>query len=99
MKRLVWNVEKSISLRNNASRGNVGFEECVIAIEGNKILDDIENPSANHPGQRLFVLEINSYAYAVPYVESDTDLFLKTVFPSRKLTTLYLAGDDHEKDT
>ena len=99
MKRLVWNVEKAISLRKNTSRGNVGFEACVIAIEGNKILDDIENPGTNHPGQRLFVLEINGYAYAVPYVENDTELFLKTVFLSRKLTTLYLTGDDHEKDT
>lgn len=99
MKRLVWNVEKAIALRNNVSRGNIGFEECVIAIEGNNILDDIQNPSINHPNQRLFVLEINGYAYAVPYVEDDTEIFLKTVFPSRKLTALYLAGENHEEDT
>ncbi len=99
MKRLVWDFDKSIALRSDSSRGNVGFEECVVAIESNNILDDIENPSINHPRQRLFVLEINNYAYAVPYVEGDNELFLKTVFPSRKLTALYLAGDDHEKET
>ncbi|HGG59987.1 MAG TPA: toxin [Gammaproteobacteria bacterium] len=98
MKRLVWNAEKALLLRNNSARGNVSFEECVIAIESNKILDDIENPSRNHPNQRLFVLEIDGYAYAVPYVESEKELFLKTVFPSRKLTALYLAGGDHEKE-
>jgi hypothetical protein len=99
MKRLVWNTAKCIALRNDSSRGNVGFEECVVAIEGNSILDDIRNPSISHPSQRLFVLEINNYAYAVPYVENDTELFLKTVFPSRKLTAIYLAGDDREKAT
>ena len=38
----------------------------------------------------MLVLRINDYAYAVPYVETDGEIFLKTVFPSRKHTALYL---------
>lgn len=38
----------------------------------------------------IAVIEINSYAYVVPYVEEDDYLFLKTIFPSRKYTKEYL---------
>ncbi len=36
------------------------------------------------------VLLINDYAYAAPYVETEDEIFLKTVFPSRKHTAIYL---------
>jgi hypothetical protein len=72
----------------NETRGGVGFEECVAAIEDNRILDIVENE--NYPGQKMYVLEINGYAYVVPFVESDYEIFLKTVFPSRKFAKKYL---------
>ena len=36
----------------------------------------------------LLVVNINSYIYAVPYVvdEKENSVFLKTLYPSRKLT-------------
>ena len=33
---------------------------------------------------------LDDYVYAVPYVEDSEKIFLKTVFPSRKYTKLYL---------
>lgn len=57
------------------------------------MLDDIEHPNkAKYPNQRVFVVEVDEYAYLVPYVESDNEIFLKTVIPSRKATKQYLGG-------
>ncbi|HFD87699.1 MAG TPA: toxin [Gammaproteobacteria bacterium] len=90
MKRITWDIEKAAVLRNDTSRGNISFEDCVIAIDDGRVLADIPNPSAQYQHQRMFVLEINNYAYVVPYVETEEEFFLKTVFPSRKHTSIYL---------
>lgn len=90
MKRIIWNTGKALSLRNNALRNNIGFEECVIAIEEGRVLADISNPSPRFPNQRIMILQIKDYAYVVPYVETEEEIFLKTVFPSRKHTAIYL---------
>lgn len=39
---------------------------------------------------------IEGYAYLVPFIESETEIFLKTIIPSRKATKKY-AGDTNEK--
>jgi hypothetical protein len=58
------------------------------------LLDDIEHPNeAKYPNQRVLVVEVDGYAYLVPYVESDDEIFLKTVIPSRKATKQYLGGE------
>jgi hypothetical protein len=90
MKRIIWSPEKARALMADPSRGNVGFEECVVAIEDGRVLADIANPAERYPGQRMLVLNINNYAYVVPYVEDSETIFLKTVFPSRKHTALYM---------
>jgi hypothetical protein len=36
------------------------------------------------------VVLIEGYAYLVPYVESETEIFLKTIIPSRKATKKYV---------
>ncbi len=88
MKLIRWNLEKAKALRLDSARGNIGFEDCLVAIESGKILDIIPNPTRSN--QRMFVLDIAGYAYIVPYVENDDEVFLKTVYPSRKHTALYL---------
>ena len=90
MKKIVWNSEKAAALLNDPARGYVGFEDCVVALESGKLLDVAPNPSSNHPSQKMYVLNINNYAYYVPFVETDTEIFLNTLFPSRKYTALYL---------
>ena len=95
MKKIIWNADKALALRGNATRGHVSFEDCVVALEGGKMLDVVRNPSRNHLTQNMFVLNIGGYAYCVPFVETETEIFLKTIFPSRKFTALYLKVDNH----
>ena len=85
---------KAKALKTDKTRNNVGFEDCLIAIEDNRVLDDIPHPLQKH--QRLFILEIGDYAYVVPYVESDNEIILKTLYPSRKHTAIYLKDLDNE---
>jgi len=44
----------------------------------------------------MMVLDIYEYIYLVPYVETENEIFLKTIIPSRKATKDYL-GRNHEK--
>lgn len=69
----------------------VSFEEVLLAIEEGRLLDVIENPNRERYGrQKAFVVEIRRYVYFVPFVDRGSEIFLKTVIPSRKLTRKYL---------
>jgi hypothetical protein len=93
MKIINWNTEKSVAVK--ASRG-ICFEDMVFFIERGEILDDYLHPNQKaYPGQRIMVIVVANYAYLVPYVENDEELFLKTIIPSRKVTQRYL-GEEHE---
>lgn len=94
MKTIRWDTAKAKTLRNDVSRGNIGFEDCIVALEEGRMLDDIENPSEKYSNQRMFILGINNYAYVVPYIETEDEIFLKTVFPSRKHTAIYLTENE-----
>ncbi len=89
-KAIKWNLEKARLLKGDKDRGGVSFEECVVAIESGKVLDNIKNPSSNHPNQGMYILNIDDYAYSVPYVVNEDEIFLKTVYPSRRFTALYM---------
>ena len=41
------------------------------------------------------VIGIDDYAYLVPYVEDEDEIFLKTIIPSRKATRQY-KGESNE---
>jgi uncharacterized DUF497 family protein len=93
MKSINWNTEKSVALK--ASRG-ICFEDVVFYIERGEILDDYLHPNQQaYPGQRIMVISLANYAYLVPYVENEEELFLKTIIPSRKATQRYL-GEKYE---
>jgi len=68
----------------------VNFNQVIKVIESGKILDDLKNK--NHPKQKVLVVKIGNYVYAVPYVinKKKKTIFLKTVYPSRVLTKKYL---------
>lgn len=90
MKIYNWNPDKNQALIVDRS---VSFEEAVFHIEHGGLLDDLAHPNASdYPNQRIFVICIREYVYLVPYVESDDEIFLKTIIPSRKFTKLYLGG-------
>ena len=79
MKYLNWNAEKNDALKRER---NLSFEEIAYTIESGKILSVEDNPS--HPGQKLYIIQIDRYAVVVPFVETENEIFLKTAFPSRK---------------
>jgi hypothetical protein len=92
MKTIHWNIDKAKWLREHSDRNRVGFEECAVVIEAGQQLDMIDNPSANFPNQKAFVIEIEEYVYLVPFVATDEEIFLKTVYPSPNQTALYLGN-------
>ena len=48
----------------------VPFEAAVVAINDGKILDSLIYLGwQKYSGQKIFIIEINRYAFAVPYVE------------------------------
>lgn len=88
MKVFRWDNEKNEWLKKN--RG-VSFEQVVILMERGDILETIEHPNQDkYPGQKIATIRIDDYAYLVPYVQENEDIFLKTVIPSRKATNKYV---------
>ena len=91
MKPFDWDDKKSKAL--DRERG-VCFEDIVIKIEEGSLLDSIDHPNREkYADQRIFVVNVNGYAYGVPYIEDENVIRLITIFPSRKLTKIYLGGE------
>lgn len=91
MKTFSWNHIKNQQLLE--SRG-ISFEDVLFYIQQEQILDDLEHPNRDrYPNQRILVVGVDKVAYLVPYVESEDEVFLKTIIPSRKATKKYLGGD------
>lgn len=90
MKVFNWNADKNRTLMKQ--RG-VSFEQVLLALQNGDLLDDGRHPNRDkHPNQRMFIVEIHDYAWLVPYVENDDEIFMKTVIPSRKATRHFLRG-------
>lgn len=88
MKYFDWDPEKNEQLIRE--RG-VSFEQILIAIEGNYLLDIVEHPDKlKYPSQRIFIVQIEDYAYLVPFVENEEKIFFRTIIPSRKATKKYI---------
>ena len=92
MKYFLWNQEKNELLQIER---DISFEDIVFYIEKGFLLDILEHPNPKkYPGQKIFVVQVEEYAYLVPFVESENEVFLKTIIPSRKATRKYLKGDE-----
>jgi hypothetical protein len=89
--RIAFAEEKNLLLKETRE---VGLEDVVTAVEGKKILGDIKHSSKKYSHQRILVIKIKEYVFAVPYVidKKRKVIFLKTVCPSRVLTDKYLKG-------
>jgi uncharacterized DUF497 family protein len=91
LKQILWDSDKNTLLLRE--RG-ICFEDVLLALEKGALLDNLEHHNQDkYPGQRMLIVEIEKYAYLVPYIETDEHLFLKTVIPSRKATKKYLGGE------
>ena len=91
MKYFDWNESKNERL---LAEREICFEDVVVAISEGHLLDVIahHNP-AKYPHQKVYVVKVREYVYLIPFVEDEIRIFLKTIYPSRKLTKQYLKGD------
>lgn len=95
MSRYAWNREKNAEL---IKVRNISFERVIYHIERNGLLEVINHPnSTKYPNQKMFIVNISNYAYLVPFVENDGQIFLKTIIPSRKATKKYLEVKNDEQ--
>ena len=90
MKTFKWNSEKNDILA--LDRG-ITFDEIVQKIKsGAKVIDTVHPNQTKYPNQKIMIVDVDGYAYLVPYVIDKDEYFLKTIIPSRKATKKYLGG-------
>ncbi len=88
MKYFEWSEEKNKKLMKER---NVSFEMIIICIKNGDILDKIKHPNERkYPNQYIYIIKIDDYAYAVPFVKDAKKIFLKTIIPDRRLTKKYI---------
>ena len=88
MENILWDEEKNNLLKQ--SRG-ICFERVAVLLEQKQVVDIIDHPDqAKYSGQKVAIVEMDGYAYLVPYVVHKDGVFLKTIIPSRKATKQYL---------
>ena len=88
--RFDFNKEKDIILQQAR---NIGFEEIIKIIETKGFVADIEHFNKDkYPNQKIYVVKVKNYIYAVPYVTDHKRKvkFLKTIYANRKLKKKYL---------
>jgi len=79
-----WNAEKNRLLIHQ--RG-ISFERIVFEIANGNELAVLEHPNQEkYPGQKISMVQVDDYVYAVPFIETEAEIFLKTIIPSRKAT-------------
>jgi len=88
MKYYSWNNGKNEKLKKE--RG-ISFEDVIYYIENEKLHAILKHKNqARYLGQKMYIVEINNYIYLVPFVETEREIFLKTIIPSRKATKKYM---------
>ncbi|MFH1858341.1 MAG: toxin [Candidatus Omnitrophota bacterium] len=84
MKELRWDLLKSERLKR--TRG-ASFEEMIQS----KLIAVKRHPKRT--GQNIMLFEHRGYIWVVPFVETENEIFLKTLYPSRNYTKLYKRGE------
>ncbi len=54
------------------------------------LVDILKNQNLKYRGQKIMLVNKNQYIYCVPYFEYETEIRFIAIFPSRKLTRIYL---------
>jgi uncharacterized DUF497 family protein len=79
-----WSPEKNQLLVRE--RG-ISFERIVFEIANGNELAVLQHPNQEkYPGQKISMVQVDDYVYGVPFVETEEEIFLKTIIPSRKAT-------------
>ncbi len=87
---VIWDEKKNVKLKLER---DISFETVSDIILNKQYLDILDNPA--RADQNLFVIEVNKYIYAVPFIiDKESNIVLKTIFPSRKLNKIYGEKND-----
>ncbi len=90
MKLVHWNLQKNELLKKE--RG-VSLEEVLVRIVAGEMVRVYSHPNQErYPGQKIAEVLLGDYVYLVPFVETETEIFLKTIIPSRKATKSLRGG-------
>jgi len=82
-----WDKAKNHFIKKNR---NIGFERIIVAIEEGDILDVLKHPDiTKYHNQKIYMINIDSYAWVVPFRDEAGKRILITAYPSRKYTSLY----------
>jgi hypothetical protein len=87
MKKIVWNEEKNQILK---IQRDISFDDILEKIESGQILARKIHPNKNkYSNQEIFIFNVKNYICYVPFVETEFEIFLKTIIFSRKLNKEY----------
>lgn len=90
MKLFEWDNKKNEKLKQERF---VSFEDVLFCLANDLLLDTVPHPNKKkYPHQKMFIVNIDGYAFLVPFIETDDTIFFKTIIPSRKATKKYLGG-------
>lgn len=85
-----WSAAQNLELKRDRQ---VSFEEILSAIERGGLIATLDHPNRKRfPNQRMWAVGFRGYAHLAPFVETDVEVFLKTIIPSRKASKQYLTG-------
>jgi uncharacterized DUF497 family protein len=83
---IIWDDKKNQKLQIER---NISFEQISEIILKKEYLDILENPA--RPNQEIFIVKLNNYIHSVPFIiDNESNIVLKTAFPSRKLNKKYM---------
>jgi len=86
-----WAEDKNNEL---LKKRGIGFEEIVSRIETGNVVEIKEHPNKlKYPTQSIYVVKTDKYIYLVPFVKNGKEIFLKTIFPTRKAKREYAEGE------
>ncbi len=76
----------------------IDFDAVINAIESGKVLGNLRHFNNSYKNQYVLLVDVNGYIYVVPYVKDTKkkEIFLKTIYPSRKLTKLYRSTNEKQ---
>lgn len=77
-----WSPEKNIWLKQERW---IWFEDIIEAIDTWWLLHIVDHHNiVDYKWQKILIVVVNNYTYQVPCIISENEIYLKTIFPSRK---------------
>lgn len=90
-----YSPEKNLKLIEQRS---IGFEDVIAILDSRGPLAVIDHPNKEkYFNQKIYIVEIDGYAYLIPFVRQSNTVHLKTIFRSRKVTKQLLKGKKYEQ--